>query len=174
MTSNNLGLICPVDGKGRITIPLDMYKAWGSPEKAYVSCEIDEDNNLLLRMRKDVEGSVNYTCVSIASGGRMYIPQKHHFLLKKPKVYFLKLENEIITLNSLTLLGGKEEEIDCPQDVIVKAFKKYVSWTTDCDFGYDNIPDEYEKYKNDKKFKNLDYNEGLIYIAIKETLREEK
>jgi hypothetical protein len=72
------------------------------------------------------------------------------------------------------LLGYKqlEEQLGCPLDVVVKAFQKYIDWTTDCDFGYDNIPDEFEKYQNDKKFMNLKYNEGLMYIAIQETLED--
>jgi hypothetical protein len=65
-----------------------------------------------------------------------------------------------------------EEKLGCPLDVVVKAFQKYIGWTTDCDFGYDNIPDEFEKYQNDKKFMNLKYNEGLMYIAIQETLED--
>ena len=72
------------------------------------------------------------------------------------------------------LLGYKqlEEKIGCPLEVVVKAFQKYIGWTVDCDFGYDNIPDEFEKYQNDKKFMNLKYNEGLMYIAIQETLED--
>lgn len=68
--------------------------------------------------------------------------------------------------------GELAEKIGCPLDVVVKAFQKYIGWTTDCDFGYDNIPDEFEKYQNDKKFMNLKYNEGLMYIAIQETLED--
>jgi len=67
-----------------------------------------------------------------------------------------------------------EEQIGCSFETLVKAFQKYVGWTTDCDFGYDNIPDEYEKYKDDDKFKTLTYDSGLIYIAIQETLKESK
>jgi hypothetical protein len=74
--------------------------------------------------------------------------------------------------NKLGQLEDLEEQLGCPLDVVVKAFKKYIGWTTDCDFGYDNIPYEFEKYQNDKKFMNLKYNEGLMYIAIQETLED--
>jgi len=82
-----------------------------------------------------------------------------------------KVEEELIYAENCHKL---EEQMGCSFETIVKAFKKYIGWTTDCDFGYDNIPDEYEKYKNDKKFENSTYNDGLIYIAIQETLKEDK
>ena len=77
-------------------------------------------------------------------------------------------------VNKLGKLEDLEEELGCPLEVLVKAFQKYVGWTTECDFGYDNIPDEYQKYKNDNKFKTLSYDSGLIYIAIQEALKEDK
>lgn len=51
-------------------------------------------------------------------------------------------------------------------DVLNKAFDLFIEWATDCDFGYDNIPEEYEKYKDE--IERLGYNEGFKYIAIKE------
>ncbi len=50
------------------------------------------------------------------------------------------------------------------------ALELYVNWAEECDFGYDQMPDEYEKYKN--AIENMGYCEGLIYIAINEA--EEK
>ena len=47
---------------------------------------------------------------------------------------------------------------------------KSTPWAEECDFGYDQMPDEYEKYKN--AIENMGYCEGLIYIAINEA--EEK
>lgn len=47
-----------------------------------------------------------------------------------------------------------------------KALKLYIEWTTNCDFGYDNIPELYEKYE--EKIKDMSYEEGLKYIALKE------
>jgi hypothetical protein len=41
-----------------------------------------------------------------------------------------------------------------------------LDWAIECDFGYDNIPDEYEKYKDE--IADMDYKEGLIYIAERE------
>ena len=49
-----------------------------------------------------------------------------------------------------------------------KAFCIFVNWITECDFGYDNIPDEFEKYKAELEEKELGYTEGLMYIALKE------
>lgn len=76
-------------------------------------------------------------------------------------------------INKLGRLEDLEEQLGCPLEVLVEAFKKYVGWTTDCDFGYDNIPNEYRTYKNDERFKTLSYDSGLIYIAIQEALKEE-
>lgn len=75
-------------------------------------------------------------------------------------------------INKLGKLEDLEEQLGCPLEVFVEAFKKYVGWTTDCDFGYDNIPNEYETYRNDERFKTLSYDSGLIYIAIQEALKE--
>lgn len=58
------------------------------------------------------------------------------------------------------------------EDYIYKAFKLFVDWVTDCDFGYDNIPDIYEKYKD--KLADYDYTEGLMMVAIWEVLGEEE
>lgn len=51
-----------------------------------------------------------------------------------------------------------------------RALELLVEWVTECDFGYDNIPDLYDKYKKD--IENMGYNEGLIYIALKEAENE--
>ncbi len=95
---------------------------------------------------------------------------KENYLFENSN-YYSDIKKE---LNYSNKCHNLEEQLGCPLEVVVKAFQKYVSWTTDCDFGYDNIPDEYEKYKNDDKFKTLTYDSGLIYIAIQETLKEDK
>lgn len=68
--------------------------------------------------------------------------------------------------NKLGKLEDLEEQIGCPLDVLFKAFELFVDWIVACDFGYDNIPDEYETYK--KEIENMDYEKGLMYIAIQE------
>lgn len=45
-------------------------------------------------------------------------------------------------------------------------------WAEECGFGYDNIPEEYEKHK--KTVEKMGYLEGLIYIAQQEALKEEE
>lgn len=55
--------------------------------------------------------------------------------------------------------------------VYMKALTLFVNWAEECDFGYDQIPDEYEKYKDVIERNNMGYCEGLIYIA-KEEARE--
>ena len=52
----------------------------------------------------------------------------------------------------------------------VKGLRLLIDWMVDCDFGYDNIPEEYEKYK--EEISDMGYTEGLIYIAIKEAENE--
>lgn len=52
-------------------------------------------------------------------------------------------------------------------DVVpTKALRLFIEWASECDFGYDNIPDEYEKYKDD--IEDLGWTEGLMYIVLKE------
>lgn len=55
--------------------------------------------------------------------------------------------------------------------VYKKALELFVNWAEECDFGYDQIPDEYEKYKDVIEKSNMGYCEGLMYIA-KEEARE--
>lgn len=50
------------------------------------------------------------------------------------------------------------------------ALNLLVDWAIQCDFGFDNFPEEYEKYKED--IKELGYKEGMIYIAKKESRGE--
>ena len=45
------------------------------------------------------------------------------------------------------------------------ALELLLDWAIECDFGYDNIPEEYEEYKDE--IADMDYKEGLIYIAEK-------
>lgn len=47
-----------------------------------------------------------------------------------------------------------------------KALRLLLDWAIECDFGYDFIPEEYEKYKDD--IQDMSYADGLIYIAMKE------
>ena len=44
-----------------------------------------------------------------------------------------------------------------------KALRLLIDWAVACGFGYDNIPEEYEKYKN--SISDMEYIDGLIYIA---------
>lgn len=54
--------------------------------------------------------------------------------------------------------------------ILRKALFLLADWATDCDFGYDNIPELYEKYKDE--INNLSYTDGLIYIAVKEAKKK--
>lgn len=47
-----------------------------------------------------------------------------------------------------------------------KALRLLIDWAIECGFGYDNIPEEYEKYK--EEIEGMGYTEGLIYIAEQE------
>ena len=55
-------------------------------------------------------------------------------------------------------------------EVYKTALNLYVNWTEELDIGYDNFPDEYEKYKS--KVEKMDYIEGLEYIAIMEAIEQ--
>ncbi len=57
-------------------------------------------------------------------------------------------------------------------DMAIKALEEnaalnlLIDWAIQCDFGYDNFPEEYKKYADE--IDNLGYKEGMIYIARKE------
>lgn len=64
---------------------------------------------------------------------------------------------------------------DVEKKTLLKAFELFVNWAEECDFGYDNIPEEYEKYETklvEKLGEDYDYIEGLMWIAYWEA--EEK
>ncbi len=61
----------------------------------------------------------------------------------------------------LELLKEQEKEI--------KALHLLVEWAEECDFGFDQFPDEYERYKDE--IKGMKYIDGMIHIA-KRTLED--
>lgn len=77
-------------------------------------------------------------------------------------------------LKEATLFEPKLENKDYPEafDLAIKALEEnaalnlLIDWAIQCDFGYDNFPEEYEKYADE--IENLGYKEGMIYIARKE------
>lgn len=44
-----------------------------------------------------------------------------------------------------------------------EALKLLIEWAEECDFGYDNFPEEYERYKGE--IEGMGYIEGMIHIA---------
>lgn len=60
--------------------------------------------------------------------------------------------------------------IDVPHATLLDAFKMFVNWVEECDFGYDNLPGIYEKYKD--RIDEMDYIEGLMWVAIWEAKEE--
>lgn len=52
------------------------------------------------------------------------------------------------------------------KELRLKALELLLDWAIECDFGFDNIPEEYDKYEDD--IKDMGYKEGLIYIAERE------
>lgn len=44
-----------------------------------------------------------------------------------------------------------------------EALKLLIEWAEECDFGYDNFHEEYERYKNE--LDGMGYIEGMIHIA---------
>ena len=50
-----------------------------------------------------------------------------------------------------------------------KALLLLLEWAEECGFGYDNFPEEYERYKED--VEEMGYIEGMIYIAEREIER---
>lgn len=65
-----------------------------------------------------------------------------------------------------------KEQHECPPAVAAyvkelkaenKALKLLIEWAEECDFGYDNFPEEYERYKDE--IEGMGYIEGMIHIA---------
>lgn len=59
---------------------------------------------------------------------------------------------------------------------LLKAFELFVNWAEECDFGYDNIPEEYEKYETklvEKLGEDYNYIDGLMWIAYWEAEEEQ-
>lgn len=50
-----------------------------------------------------------------------------------------------------------------------RALMLLLNWAVECDFGYDNFPEEYERYKDE--IEDMSYFDGMIYIAEKEVER---
>ena len=48
---------------------------------------------------------------------------------------------------------------------IIKSLYLLVEWAEECDFGYDQFPDEYEKYRNE--IQDMNYIDGLIHVAMR-------
>ena len=67
-----------------------------------------------------------------------------------------------IAKDALQLLKEQEKEI--------KALHLLVEWAEECDFGFDQFPDEYERYKDE--IKDMKYIDGMVYIA-KRTLEDQ-
>ena len=44
-----------------------------------------------------------------------------------------------------------------------QALRLLVEWAVDCGFGFDNFPDEYERYKDE--LTGLGYIESMIHVA---------
>ena len=50
-----------------------------------------------------------------------------------------------------------------------RALMLLLDWAVECGFGYDNFPEEYERYKDE--IEDMSYIDGMIYIAEKEVER---
>lgn len=77
---------------------------------------------------------------------RAIINNKMYEVAPEVAVVIEQLENEINELKT-------ENE----------ALKLLIEWAEECDFGYDNFPEEYERYKDE--IEGMGYIEGMIHIA---------
>ena len=78
-------------------------------------------------------------------------------LAKVGNVYKLSLnglKDQALT-DALAMLKEQEKEI--------KALRLLVEWAEECDFGFDQFPDEYERYK--EEIKDMKYIDGMIHVA---------
>lgn len=60
-----------------------------------------------------------------------------------------------LNYDAIELLKEQEKEI--------KALRLLVEWAKECDFGFDQFPNEYERYK--EEIKGMNYTEGMIHVA---------
>ena len=78
------------------------------------------------------------------------------------KSYMIPMKcKEIIMRDALALL--KEQNKD------IKALRLLVEWAEECDFGFDQFRDEYERYKDE--IKDMKYIDGMVHVA-KRTLED--
>ena len=63
---------------------------------------------------------------------------------------------------AIELLKEQENEI--------KSLRLLVEWAEECDFGFDQFPDEYERYKDE--IKDMKYIDGMVHVA-KRTLEDQ-
>lgn len=69
-------------------------------------------------------------------------------------------QNDVLD-DAISLLKEQEKEI--------KALRLLVEWAEECDFGFDQFPDEHERYKDE--INDMKYIDGMIHIA-KRTLED--
>ena len=74
----------------------------------------------------------------------------------------LTLSDYVERMSALVLLRGLLDENE--------GLRLLLDWATECDFGFDNIPEEYERYKDE--IQGMSYKEGLIHIAMREVARK--
>lgn len=70
------------------------------------------------------------------------------------------------------LLSVYDEAIELlkEQEKEIKSLRLLVEWAEECDFGYDQFPDEYERYKDE--IKDMKYIDGMVHVA-KRTLEDQ-
>lgn len=52
----------------------------------------------------------------------------------------------------------------------IQTYQQLLEWAVECGFGYDNIPELYEQYKD--KIKGMSYTDGLLYLASRSPKQE--
>ena len=71
--------------------------------------------------------------------------------------YFVDECVDDLCADALELLKEQQKQI--------KALRLLVEWAEECDFGFDQFPDEYERYKDE--IKDMKYIDGMIHVAMK-------
>ena len=84
-----------------------------------------------------------------------------------------KLEKPAPTAQHLSAIFDCEDTIkalpSAQPTLRERALMLLLNWAVECDFGYDNFPEEYERYKDE--IEGMGYIDGMIYIAEKEVER---
>ena len=95
------------------------------------------------------------------------IMESKETILKGLKWWIDHQNGEVLPLAYSSVVDTYELLLDYDKEI--KALRLLVEWAEECDFGFDQFPDEYERYKNE--ITDMKYIDAMIHVA-KRTLED--